>query len=167
MVLPIPHVSAYLWTRTLCHDWSRSWVTTSTSAASGSLMNAPPSRPAGTNTRKTFFAPYRFNRPTLLMSQASLSSKLVLRAKSTTRRKYHPKNLLKKTKKTAATQSKSKKLSFPHHLFRNRRVWDLETGKCRALLSGHHGPVSKVSVLDRSCNLVTGSFDQTAKVSNN
>jgi len=47
---------------------------------------------------------------------------------------------------------------------KNIRVWDVETGKCRHVLSGHQGAVSTVASFDRSLTLLSGSFDQTAKV---
>jgi WD40 repeat protein len=44
------------------------------------------------------------------------------------------------------------------------RVWDISTGKCRAILTGHTGPITSVAISADNSFIVTGSGDNTARV---
>jgi WD40 repeat protein len=44
------------------------------------------------------------------------------------------------------------------------RVWDLQTGRCRAVLEGHTGAVDSVAVSADGRTAVSWSYDRTARV---
>ena len=43
------------------------------------------------------------------------------------------------------------------------RVWDAETGKEKAKLEGHSGPVSSVAISSDGKTIVSGSWDKTIR----